>query len=171
MRDLIKIANECMRELDSLNIKYNKNVKFISNSRAKSRWGQCKSTPSGFVISISTTLLDDRCDIKGLKNTVIHELLHTCEGCMNHGAEWKRLASKVNSAYGYNIKRCNSVNEKGLSESQKQEIVKEKELKAVYIIECKCCKQRYVRNRLSKVVINPDKYRCGACGGNLVRIR
>lgn len=64
-------------------------------------------------------------DIDGLKNTIIHELLHTCKGCMKHTGEWKQLAEKVNRYYGYNIKRCDSADEKGISEEQKEKIQKE----------------------------------------------
>ena len=55
--------------------------------------------------------------MNGLKNTIIHELLHTCVGCMNHKAKWKFYADKVNRAYGYDdIKRTSTADEKGVKE-------------------------------------------------------
>lgn len=111
MRNLLQIANECMKELDTIGIEYGKIVKWEIATRTSSRWGQCKyfngrNNKDGYSINISYFLLDDRNDIEVLKNTIIHELLHSCYGCMNHGARWKALAGKVNNELGYLIQRC-----------------------------------------------------------------
>ena len=94
-------------------LEFGKIVNFEINYRAKSRWGQCQRKGSGYYINISDRLLQDDVPIKALKDTIIHEILHTCNGCMNHGTTWKNYADKVNKAYGYNIKRCTSAEEKG----------------------------------------------------------
>ena len=107
MRDLIFYADECRRELDRLGIPYSKNITFKVNTRAKMRLGVCKKTGNSFVIEISSSLLDERTPLKeGLKNTLHHELLHTCRGCMKHTGRWKIYADRVNAAYGYCIKRA-----------------------------------------------------------------
>ena len=38
----------------------------------------------------------DEIDDNATKTTIIHEILHSCEKCMNHGPEWKKLAELVN---------------------------------------------------------------------------
>lgn len=164
MRDLQKVAKECMKELDKIGIQYGKVKEFSVNTRAKKRWGQCKTVPGGFTINIAACLLDETTDIKGLKNTIIHELLHTCKGCLNHGAEWKRLAAKVNRAYGYGIKRTSSADEKGCTcrETGTVRHIKHK-------LVCKNCGHVFVRYRESKLTKMPDHFLCG-CGGTIEKI-
>lgn len=111
MRDLYKVATECMYELDLLGIPYAEIPKerWTVNTRAKSRLGQARKRNGEYSINISADILHDKYPLEFLKNTVIHELLHTCKGCMNHGEKWKAYAEKVNAKYGYNIERCVSM--------------------------------------------------------------
>ena len=168
MRDLNTIAVECMRELDAIGIQYGNILRFEVNTRAKKRWGLCKSVPGGFIISINKVLLDEKNDISGLKNTIIHELLHSCKNCMNHGEEWKRLASLVYAKYGYNIKRCSSADEKGVVA---QTVSGERaDQKVNYIIKCSKCGTETKRERVSDLVLRPGRYRCKFCHSRLVVI-
>lgn len=50
------------------------------------------------------------------------------------------IAEKVNRYYGYNIKRCDSADEKGISEEQKEKIQTERAAarKVKYIFKCTC---------------------------------
>ena len=122
MRDLETIAYECMEKLDALAIPYGNVTEISVNYRAKSRWGQCRHGKDGtHSININAELLDERNDVRGLENTILHELLHTCPGCNNHGEIWKTYAEKVNAAYGYNIKRCSDAYEKGIAGAEKSE--------------------------------------------------
>ncbi len=161
MRDLQQYARECLKELDAIGIEYGNITKFVINTRAKKRWGLCEPVPGGFQIEISSVLLDERNDETGLKNTIIHEILHTCKGCQNHQEKWKRVAQKVNAAYGYNIKRTSSTLEKGVLEETMPPI------SANYVIECECCGYTYTREKKSKLITNMERYRCGVCGGRL----
>lgn len=163
MRNLSAVAFECKRELDALNIRYGNVVEFRVNSRVKSRWGRCSSIIGGFVIEVSERLLHDEVPMESLKNTIIHELLHTCKGCQNHGTTWKRLADKVNRAYGYNIKRTTSASEKGVQEE-------ERVIKVKHRFACSSCGQIIERERESKFTKNYDRYRCGCCGGTFKKI-
>ena len=168
MRDLNEVAKECMKMLDDIGIKYGKVVEFKINTRAHKRWGQCKHVTGGYSININKIFLDEKNDIDGLKNTIIHELLHTCKGCMNHGPEWKRLASKVNNVYGFNVKRCSNANEKGINEDTRpiRKIVEYK-----YEIQCKKCGHIYKRAKISNIIQHPEQYRCGYCHGELKRVK
>lgn len=164
MRNLEFYALECMQELDELKIKYSRSISFVINTRAKTRLGLCKKIGNSYVIEISELLLDERVDEKlGLKNTILHELLHTCRGCMNHSDRWTELASRVNAAYGYNIKRA--------SKAGDGTIPRELQPKAKFIIKCKGCGAEIQRLKLSPLVKNPSKYRCAKCGGQLERIK
>ena len=165
MKNLKELAIECMAELDAIGIKYGNIVEWQINTRAKKRWGQCHKNPDGtYIISISHRLLADNVENDGAKNTIIHELLHSVKGCMNHKEEWKYQAEKVNRAYGYNIKRCSSSEEKGVEglESIPQAIK--------YQFKCKDCGKVYSRTRASKFTNNWQRYRCGVCGGDFIKI-
>lgn len=159
MRNLKMYAKECMTELDNIGIEYGNIIEFRINTRAKKQWGSCKAVPSGYLIDISAVLLDEKNDEQGLKNTIIHELLHSCKGCMNHGKNWKYLAQKVNDAYGYNIKRVTSYEEKGVLEETKPV--------ANHKVICLGCGCVYTRIKASKLITNTSRYRCGYCHGEL----
>lgn len=95
MRNLTEYAQKCMAELDTLEIQYGNVVEFKVNYRAKKRWGQCKRLSDGtFSININAIFLDERNEEQGLKNTIIHELLHTCTDCFNHGKIGNGLRKK-----------------------------------------------------------------------------
>ena len=167
MRNLEQYAFECMRELDAIGIEYGIVTEFVVNTRAKSRWGQCCVVPNGYSININIALLDEESSINGLKEVIIHELLHTCDGCMNHGKKWKMLASKVNGVYGYNVKRAQSASEIGVSPEYERLINARREESIKYVIVCTECGKKYRRKRMCGVVKNPENYACGYCGGSL----
>lgn len=164
MHDLIKYANECKAELDALGITYNKNITFKVNTRALQRLGLCSLNNGSYNIQISSILLEDENPIKALKNTIMHELLHTHDNCMSHGGLWQCLANRVNKAYGYNVSRINSLESLGIIKNS----IKEKARQNAYVFKCDKCGQSIVRYRSSKFVRNYTNYHCGKCGGKIV---
>lgn len=163
MKDIQLIYETCKEKLDNLGIEIG-TVKYVRiNRRAKKRWGICRCINSVygqmFGIEIAERLLQDDVDDKSTENTMLHELLHTCKGCQNHGAEWKRLANKVNKAYGYNIKRCASALDYGIDDGDYFRACK-------YKIICEKCGGVGYRQKKSNVIIHPERYVC-KCGGRL----
>lgn len=158
---LNSVAKICQKELDALNIPYAKDITFSVNTRAKSRWGQCKHNKVTDTYSINIAeVLCDPANVKGLKNTIIHELLHSTPNGMSHTGEWKRYAAMVNRHYGYNIKRCSSSDEKGCELPKAP-----KEYK--YIFQCEYCGHIYKRQRKPKWYDRIEQVTCGGCGGHL----
>ncbi len=162
MKDLMKYVALCRRDLDFLRIPYGTVSKWEINTRAKRRWGQCKQIAKGeYIISISHRLLEDAADEQALKDTIVHELLHTVPGCMNHTGKWKQLAERVNRACaGYHIQRVTSETEKGLEH-----------LEYRYILQCTQCGAMAFRCRAGSFVKHPERYRCALCGGAFQRVR
>ncbi|MDO4620156.1 MAG: SprT-like domain-containing protein [Lachnospiraceae bacterium] len=111
------ILEECMAQLDELGVPYGKVTEIAVNSRARRRWGQCRKVQDGWKIAISDRLLVPEAE-SGLRDTVMHELIHTCPMCTNHGAMWKHFAEAVNQVYGYHIRRTASSTDMGLQEEQ-----------------------------------------------------
>ena len=163
MRDLLRYAAECMACLDKLGIRYAKDIRFCVNTRATSRLGLCRKIGSRYEIEISHLLLDERTPEESLLNTLFHELLHTCYGCMKHTGRWKAYADRVNSAYGLNIKRA--------AAAEDREIPEELLPKANYLVCCESCGAEYGRQKLSPLIQHPEHYRCGKCRGKLKRIK
>lgn len=142
MRDLTVVINNCISDLNAIGIYPNKIEKIEINTRAKSRWGQCKYNTDCFgdrhySININALLLDERTPMNSLLDTCYHELLHAVDGCMNHGSKWESLADLVSDCYSVNISRCSSADEK-LGEEMK--VVKtETNPKKIYKAKCACC--------------------------------
>ena len=157
---LVEAYEKATEMLDTLDIDYGNVTELQVNTRSKRRWGQCSYNVINdtFKISIASKLLDDDVTERGLLNTLIHELLHTCKGCLNHGEEWKTLADKVNAKYDLGIKRCNSAAEKGLDESYDY-----KPLPAKYFLQCPNCGHIYKRKRMCYPVAHPEKCGCPRC--------
>ena len=163
MRNLYEYAQVCMVELDSIGVPYRKST-FVVNSRAVRRWGCCSSNGDGtFTIQISDVLLNEQSSVDGLKNTIIHELLHTCVGCLNHGKKWQEYADIVNNHFGYCIKRADSCSEKGVSQNMVYEN------KRHYEVTCNECKAKFIYYRDNKVTKNTSHFRC-SCGGKLTSV-
>lgn len=162
MKDLEKLVEECKKELDAIGIPYRTVQNWTVNTRAKRRWGQCKKVSADvFDINISQRLLQDEVSDTAAKNTIIHELLHTVEGCYGHKVKWKLLAGKVNHAYPqYNIKRTTTSEEKGVEES-------ERTYQKNYKVVCSGCGRYWYRQKASKLIQHPENYRCAKCGGKL----
>ncbi len=164
MKDLEQLVAECQAEMKSIGIQIGTVLEWEVNSRAKNRWGQCKQIqPGSYTISISSQLLQDDVSDVAVKETVIHELLHTVKGCHGHTGRWKQLAAKVNRLLPqYTIKRCSSSEEKGIQCAPQAVTYR-------YKLRCVRCGQEILRQKASSLVTHPERYRCAKCGGNLLR--
>ena len=66
------------------------------NTRAKKRYGRCIFRDRRYEIELSARL--QAADSSVVHTVLAHEVLHTCPGCMNHGARWKQYAAKNGGA-------------------------------------------------------------------------
>lgn len=119
------------------------------NPRTKSRLGLCRCREKVYTIEISATLLGKQ-DL--VDQTLIHELLHTCPDCMNHGPLWKKYAAIARQAFGFDISRT----------LQLSPVPR----KHKYQLQCVRCGKMYYRDRMCSLVKAPWRYRC-KCGGRI----
>lgn len=162
MKDLKFYTQYAKSLLDSLNIPY-VDCPVSVNTRLTKTWGQCwHKRVFGVIehrITLNPILLRDTTEDDALMNTLLHEYLHTCPKCDNHGAVWKHYADLINNKYHYNIKRCTSSEEKGLNT---EEYVKYK-----YEVSCPDCGHtwRYLRksNGVKGALAN-HRMSCPYCG-------
>ena len=168
MRDIRKIFDNCIKLCEEAGIHdYGNIVNVKVNTRAKHRWGQTVDLGfNKYEIEINKILLDEGTKLEGLQNTIIHEILHTCPNCFDHGDEWVRRAEIVKRELGYNIKRVNNAQEKGVSEK-----VLKKYYEPKYIVRCTHCGHEAKRDRMCSIIKYPSNWRCGVCGGTFERIK
>lgn len=170
MKNLYEEANIILYMFDEMGIEYGNITEFKINRRAKSRWGQCarKKTWDGYeyIIEVSARLLQDDAPQKGLEETLIHEIAHTCDGCMNHGSNWLAIVNRFNREFGYNVKRSDNSKEKGFTDEQIKQMVAS--VRYRHILTCEKCGHEWKYERLCKSVKMYTRYRCN-CGGNLIR--
>lgn len=124
------------------------------NGRATGRFGCCIRKNGMFTIELSRRLL--AAEEPAVRQTLAHEVLHTCRGCANHGARWKGYAAKMNAAYGYEIARTDSCEKLGIPDTARVR----------YVLVCLKCGAVFKRSRRSPLVDHPERYRC-RCGGRL----
>lgn len=157
MKNLDQLTYECINELFTIGITPGNVIAVTNESRSKRRNGQCRKKGKMYTINISDKLLTGKVSEKDIKNTIMHELLHTLPNCMNHGNEWKKQAEIVNNSLGYNIKRCNDL--EGFEHDEYR-----------YMFKCNDCGQEFGRYKKSRFTENYTAYRC-KCGGKINRIK
>jgi len=157
-----ELLKEVISEATQLNIPISNNINPIItiNTRAKGRFGQCKRRNGSYLIEISEHLT--QAENKYIKQTLAHEVLHTCPNCMNHGLTWKAYAMKMNMNYGYEISRADSCANMG--------IISPKIERAKYTITCHDCGCKTHKQRECKIIKLIDKCRCGKCGGKKLTV-
>lgn len=162
---LVELNNSfeiCKDQLAAIGFKqvYINKYKVEFNTRAKRRLGRCSKVPDGsYLITINNTYAD--LNPKKAKETIMHELIHSLDGCLDHGDKWKKVVNMVNRKYGYSISRCTDAGND----------YKEQAFERTYMVKCAACGRETSRERISKVIQHPELYKCGLCGGKLERIK
>lgn len=162
MKNYMAMFNEALEIVHGLGIETGVIVSVDLNYRAKNRLGQCKRNNflNTYELNFNYLIFNDNANEDVVMSTIIHEILHTCDGGMTHKGEWKRLANIVNANTKYNITRCTSYESLGIENP-----IKDK--KHNYVFVCEDCGQVFIRERASKFTRNYHNYRCGKCGGEL----
>lgn len=171
------IKEECINELKALDIPFDESANVKLRKHRKSSFGICHRRYNGnlgynYTIEINESLislcLENKMDLNAIKHTLLHEYIHTIDGCFNHKAKWLRYVNMLNKEYGYNIKRCSSYEERNIDKDS----LKMLELldNDKYVVQCMKCGAKIKRARKSKLITHTDCYRCG-CGGRLKRIK
>ena len=174
---LKELFNECICELNGIGFEklIAANIHYNISRNAKRRLGNCHretliNDEYYFTISISEWLLLNFND-DTIKNTIMHELLHTIKDCFNHGYMWQRYANMVNEKLGYNIKRVSSVS--NLCEKNGIDYVGFADNLHRYKITCGKCGMTHYKDRLTNKRIKQYTTGCmrhRTCGGTCFTI-
>lgn len=100
METIMELKNTFTEVVDELEpifpeVKNNTYV-VIFNTRAIKRYGQCKRLGQNhYEISINKKFAQF-CKREDVKNTIVHEILHSLPNGMNHKGQWSRYANMIN---------------------------------------------------------------------------
>lgn len=173
MKDLMQLYHECVADAHIVGLDISVNILRVSvNGRLSRALGRCRATRGfcggyNYEIEVQPNMLADGVDDRATKNTIMHELIHTCPGCMNHGYEFQRRAALVNRKLGYNVHTTTEVS------SLEAAGVQLKRKTGHYAIMCKKCGMEVERReRWGKTLEHIEHYRHGgSCCGDLYVIK
>ena len=173
---MMVLAEQAMKELDAIGVPYVKPIKWCL-SKATSRWAHIQRKKNAvtnkydYIIKISEVTLDDCVSDENVKDTIIHELIHTLPNCFCHKGDFKKYAQLVNDCYAcYHISRVCSVTDMGLTNEAFAKYVKTPT--SVYKVVCTCCHKKFIYKRRVKLIkilqsgLTRTSYTCPYCGGN-----
>ena len=165
------LVKKCIFELNSLGVPISNSIYFAFNGGysyyGRTYYGaqikKCKGYD--FYVTVNKFLETD-CDIK---TTVVHELLHTVKGGMNHRGSWRKYADFVNGLTDYKITVYGkSKLSNGAFKRKKAFDVSEYDRLTMDIVYCpKCGKRLCLRKGLKKTVSGKSVYLCAKCRINL----
>ena len=95
---VIKMVYSYRDDMLSRGIKVGKVHRVWFSDTSFGKFGSCRRLTSNY-FTIEITDLGLRGDVR---STIVHELIHTVEGCYNHGPKFREIAKLLSSAY--NIK-------------------------------------------------------------------
>ena len=147
------------RDMLTRGIKVGKISRVWFSDKSFRKFGSCRRLMNGY-FAIEITDLGLHGDVK---STIVHELIHTVEGCYNHGPKFQEIARLLSSAYNMDLGTHAGVREMELSREYRIS-------KAKYAVQCEKCGQLIVRQRATRLIKLPMTYSCG-CGGELIRIK
>ena len=149
------------RVLDALHVPYDPRATLSVNPRLFRAWARClffsRSAPR---IEAAPVLTDVALSDNAVMETLIHELLHTCPGCANHGASWQAYARLVTRETHYAVTVSSSQEDHGLPSTYIRPGSR-------YALICNACGATWCYNRKCNSVVCPERYRCSRCGGSL----
>ena len=165
---LKRLVKESEKELQAIGLgdKLKSDIEYTINYKAKKRLGQCCKKQD---INISSWLLEIG-DDHDIKNTIIHEILHTFEDTIGHKEKWQYYARYVNNRTDYHITRTTSINK---IYEKANKVRPTREIHYRWKITCTKCGKVFYRQRINTKVLNDfaqgnrvHKY----CGGNDFKI-
>lgn len=161
--DVLQEIKECVKLLVALGIEgVAENTYSVSFRNYTTKFGAChrdRYNKRFFTIKLNKLMLDN-CNSEQVHNTIMHEVIHSVDGCFNHQDKWKRIADLVNRNYVYSpISRVgrdtdltNAINQYSLE-------------KGYYKITCDKCGSSWTRRKKSAIVKGCQNGTCKcACG-------
>ena len=165
-KKLLMLFEESKREIERAGIKLKDNITCQMGNN-KRNYGICYNKKNIEISKWVLSLSDEE-----IKNTIIHELLHTLDNTKGHDYRWKYYASVMNKTYGYDIQRLGNVS-KSFQNSNLDIEDKERVMEYKYRKTCLSCGNihNWHRARHSKIkAYKLGMCKCCKCGGKQFKI-
>ena len=175
VKEILDEIKECVELLKAIGIEgMDKKSYTVKIGRMTNSFGKCGHKVGdlcNYTITISKYLVEGGSPEK-LHNTIMHEVIHSVDGCHGHKGEWERVARMVNANYEYTpIKRTGS--DEGFEAACEKATANR--LQKQYVIYCDNCGVVARMQRRSRVVQLCEKGGCGCscnrCGGTHFYVR
>lgn len=169
----------CKQEIEAVGLNLGTITELKINTRATSRFGRSYFNSLGECrIEISALLLYPDIPDSMLKQFLIHEMLHTCPGCMEHGAIWNKNAELLNTTYGYTLQRVvpEETAKFVLSHAPGNENTADADALSAptglirHKLICPNCNYTIIRQRNSSLVQHPEEFLCPNCNTPLKKV-
>ena len=172
---LQRLSRESEKELREIGLgkMLKDNIRYTINYRAKKRLGQCCEKQD---INISSWLLEIG-DDHDIKNTIIHEILHTFKDTIGHKAKWQYYANYVNNRTDYHITRTTSINKIYEKANKVRPTSNHRESSYKYKIVCEKCGCEWHQYKMTKRVLSSYKHntrvhrKCGCRNFKIIDIK
>lgn len=156
--DLRKEVENCLCKIKEIGLINNdeRNIndyEFGFNNRKLNTYGTCKTIKQNTKFLITLNLLYSQYGtIEQIRNTIMHEVLHSLPNGYGHKGKWKQYASIVNSKYSeYHISRTSYSKEYNLA--LKENVIPN------YTLICPNCNETWRYQRKTKIISNLLHYK------------
>ena len=168
MYNLHALLRKALEMCDKEGIPYRTISSIKMNGRLSRAWGRCKHKRGSdiFTIEICKTIADDTITPEsGALAIILHEIIHTCEGCWNHGSLFKSYGDRF-TKYGYT-----DIGNACTDAVALQMDVEKYELSKKYICKCERCGYTITQNKASHFITHMSSYTHTGCGGHFIRVK
>lgn len=150
------------------NIPFRKITHITVNNRLSKAWGRClsKSGSGRYWIEVRGIIADDKITPeKSAMEIILHEVIHTCEGCWNHGALFKEYSKRLEKYGYYNVGGASTTI---AAMNIDNEVYTEK---CKYEVRCTKCGYAIGKNRMCNLIKYASSHTHNRCNAPFERVR
>lgn len=111
-------------------------------------------------IKMSTQFLQYHDNPDKLHSVLCHESIHSLIGCFDHGTQFKQVGSIIMNIYK-NLQISRTLGDVGYNTHRQEQ----REERQKWHVICQGCGQVIKRQKACDITKNPQRYKCGKCGG------
>lgn len=111
-------------------------------------------------VKVSSQFLQHHDSSDKFHSVLCHETIHSLQGCFDHGATFKQVGQVVMNIYE-NLQISTTLGDSGYITYRKEQANERLKWNVI----CQDCGQVIKRQKACDITKNPQRYKCGKCGG------